>query len=501
MARYRSALSVLLLVLVVSHAHGRELQQLTGLLGGVLGLVTGPQLPPLPLTLPSLNGLLQAQPDPNTPKTGPFLYVWAAYGKSYTDPLPINVVSELTGQSDFLATIDLNKTSPTYRKIIHIEPIGSTGNEPHHISTNYDGTRIVGSGLLSFIGSTQPLKHDFYQFDIASDPRKPKFLKSSTALLPGKGNAVGGAVADHVFGLADGTYLTTQMGGKTGAPSGSLTIFDADLNSIGSWNLGPNADNSAFDPHGADVKTTSSGKLLLTSDFVNPLSTVTANAFQLLGFQAAKDLIPYTDIIKRQTVRVWDFDNNVPANPRTIQLPGAQGVIDVKFIPGRSDNLALATGVFGNQLYWVDPDNNIAGVAYQFPTDKDYHPHLLAAANDKGTRFLLSGNKAGQVYLLDTSNPKNVKILDIYSTGANSSPHYIVPIEKGGNQFAVADYFLDQGAIGAVHAGGNKRVFVLEVDFSKDKFVQNTAFYLDFAQIPARPHGIATSRQYIDVEK
>ncbi len=53
-------------------------------------------------------------------------------------------------------------------------------------------------------------------------------------------------------------------------------------------------------------------------------------AFQLLGFQAAKDLIPYTDIIKRQTVRVWDFDNNVPTNPRTIQLPGAQGVIDVK---------------------------------------------------------------------------------------------------------------------------------------------------------------------------
>ncbi len=37
----------------------------------------------------------------------------------------------------------------------------------------------------------------------------------------------------------------------------------------------------------------------------------------------------------------------------------------------------------------------------------------------------------------------------------------------------------------------------VQVDFSKDKFVQNTAFYLDFAQIPARPHGIATSRQYI----
>lgn len=53
-------------------------------------------------------------------------------------------------------------------------------------------------------------------------------------------------------------------------------------------------------------------------------------AFNLLGFQPAKDLVPYTDIIKRQTVRVWDFDGNVPTNPRTIQLPGAQGVIDVK---------------------------------------------------------------------------------------------------------------------------------------------------------------------------
>lgn len=51
MARSRSALSFLLLALVVSHAHGRELQQLTGLLGGVLGLITGPQLPALPLTV------------------------------------------------------------------------------------------------------------------------------------------------------------------------------------------------------------------------------------------------------------------------------------------------------------------------------------------------------------------------------------------------------------------------------------------------------------------
>jgi hypothetical protein len=27
-----------------------------------------------------------------------------------------------------------------------------------------------------------------------------------------------------------------------------------------------------------------------------------------------------------------------------------------QFIPNRTDNLALSTGVFGNALYWVSPD-------------------------------------------------------------------------------------------------------------------------------------------------
>jgi hypothetical protein len=39
-------------------------------------------------------------------------------------------------------------------------------------------------------------------------------------------------------------------------------------------------------------------------------------AFSILGFKPAQDLVPYTDIIKRQTVRVWDFDNNVPSCER-----------------------------------------------------------------------------------------------------------------------------------------------------------------------------------------
>ncbi len=54
-------------------------------------------------------------------------------------PIPTPPADELAALSylprcrpqDFLATIDLNKNSPTYKQIIQYTPIGSIGNEPH----------------------------------------------------------------------------------------------------------------------------------------------------------------------------------------------------------------------------------------------------------------------------------------------------------------------------------------------------------------------------------
>jgi hypothetical protein len=86
-----------------------------------------------------------ASPALNTPTTGPFLYVWNAYGNSYTDP------ALSLANTDFLAVVDLNKASPTYKKIIHVERLPTIGNEPHHISVSRDRTRLVGGGLLSFL--------------------------------------------------------------------------------------------------------------------------------------------------------------------------------------------------------------------------------------------------------------------------------------------------------------------------------------------------------------
>ncbi len=76
----------------------------------------------------------------------------------------------------------------------------------------------------------------------------------------------------------------------------------------------------------------------------------------------------------------------------------------------------------------------------------------------QGTRFFLTLNKAGFFLYLDTTDPYKPKVLQALHLGDGSSPHYITPVGPGDNRVVVADYFLDQGTIGRVKAGGNKKV-------------------------------------------
>lgn len=510
--RLHSALAVVAALLLLSAPlyAARELKQLGGLLGAIggaigaitnpiAGLLAGPTLSLSYLTSPlgtvgivttslaSITSIdfgpstaINAQPAAGTPISGPFLYVWNAYGKSYTDP-----ALSLANQ-DFLVTIDLNKNSPTYKKIIQYTTIGSIGNEPHHISISYDRTRLLGGSLLSFLRG----QDDAYLFDI-TDPRRP--VKTKSAQL------VATAVTDHVFGLANGNFLVTQMGSKVGGAPGGISLWTKDLEYIASYPpLGEAPAN--FNPHGAAVD--SAANLLLTSDFVLPVSTVTSQVFTLPGLNLLGNNSVFSDyvsslsnIVTRNTVRVWTLNDLTIRN--TIVLPGALGVIDVKIIPGNNPNhLAYATGVFNGGLYLVNPTAGTATQVIDFGVDA--HPHLLAPANADGTRFFLTLNKAGYFLYLDTTDPYKPKVLQALYLGDGASPHYITPVGPGDNRVVVADYFLDQGTIGKVHAGGNKKVFV--IPFNSSSLDAANTLVFNFAPINGRPHGIATNLQYTDVE-
>src|SRR5512147_18911 len=67
--------------------------------------------------------------------------------------------------NDFVATIDVDPKSPTYRKVIHTTDLGSKGNEAHHWGYTDDRTRIWAGGLFS---------SRIWILDVATDPARPR---------------------------------------------------------------------------------------------------------------------------------------------------------------------------------------------------------------------------------------------------------------------------------------------------------------------------------------
>src|SRR5215468_882210 len=70
--------------------------------------------------------------------------------------------------NDFLAVVDVQNASPTYKKIIYQLDLGSKGNETHHFGFTDDRTHIWGLTLFS---------NRVFLIDVASDPARPKLIK------------------------------------------------------------------------------------------------------------------------------------------------------------------------------------------------------------------------------------------------------------------------------------------------------------------------------------
>src|SRR5438477_4323437 len=70
--------------------------------------------------------------------------------------------------NDFLITVDVDRKSAQFGKIIHTLDLGSKGNETHHFGFTDDRTTIWGLTLFS---------NRVFLIDVASDPARPKLKK------------------------------------------------------------------------------------------------------------------------------------------------------------------------------------------------------------------------------------------------------------------------------------------------------------------------------------
>ena len=373
-------------------------------------------------------------------------------------------------RSDFLAVIDFDEHSHNYGRVLRTVPLpppGNVGNEPHHCHLSADENILACGGLLSVLSG----QNGIFFFDV-SNARHPVFLFSTSA--------PNSSITDDFLPLPNGGFLITQMGSATGGAPGRLAEFDRNLNLVAEYPSNPPSDG--FNPHG--VSADFSRNLLVTSDFINPVTTLNVwpGAVELRG------ALRFWDLAKREITR-------------TVFLPEALGTMDVKLIPRDPHGRAVTANMFSGLVYTVDPTD---GAVVQSFDCEDIVPHIevpvrggmvqLLEMPKSGDRLIFASFQAGQVGLLDISDRTHQNAFEqksIVNLGVGAGPHDLVLTEDD-SRLVVTDYFLNEDSFGKIHFEGDHKVHVIKV--THNTLTLDPRFELNFNtafEHPARPHGIA----------
>ena len=383
---------------------------------------------------------------------------------------------------DFLAVIDFDEQSSRYGKVINVVPVpppGNTGNEPHHCHLNSNKTILGCGGLLSLLKG----QNGIFFFNVA-DAKKPRFMFSA--------KAVESSMTDDFLPLENGGFLITQMGSANGMAPGRIAEFDGRMHFIADhfgtvslfeeWPKTPPLDG--FNPHGISARPDLN--LMMTSDFILPSST----------------LMPSMGPVLRGSVRIWNYrERKITATVDLFSPDGspAQGTMDVKMLPKDRHGYGYTSGMFDGHIYLIDPEHGTGTPVFDLSTVK---PHVdtpvpggmgqIMATPESGDRLIVGTFMAGQVVMLDTSNPFNLEQVSVVNFGANAGPHNLV-LSGDDSRLVVTDYFLNEDQVGIIHFEGDHKVHVLNV--THNTLTEDKRFDLDFNTAfktgPARPHGIA----------
>ncbi len=148
---------------------------------------------------------------------------------------------------DFLAVIDVDKSSPQFGKITYQLDLGSAGNETHHFGFTDDRTHIWGCSLFS---------SRIFLIEVASNPAKPKLVKVLED-VPSKAGLTG----PHSPYALPGRMLLSFLGGKDGGRPAGLAEFRNDGEFIRRFDLPDDA------PYMYDVAVKPDLNRMITSSF------------------------------------------------------------------------------------------------------------------------------------------------------------------------------------------------------------------------------------------
>ncbi|NWI55516.1 SBP1 oxidase, partial [Calyptomena viridis] len=156
-------------------------------------------------------------------------------------------ISRPPEQPDYLATVDVDPSSPHYCQVIHRLPMPHVGDELHHSGWNScsscfgDPTKSRNLLILPSLLSSR-----IYVVDVGTDPRAPRLHKVvEPEELFRKGN-VAHPHTSHCLGTGD--ILISCLGDPAGNGKGSFILLDGQTFEVkGNWEKGQKIPSLGYD--------------------------------------------------------------------------------------------------------------------------------------------------------------------------------------------------------------------------------------------------------------
>jgi methanethiol oxidase len=236
-------------------------------------------------------------------------------------------VEGLGDGSDKLVTIDVNPKSKSYGKVLGAVSVGTRG-EAHHMGLT-DDRRFIWAGGLA--------ESKIYVFDIATDPAKPKLVRTLSDM-----GERSGYLGPHTYYALPGRMLVQALSNtkdKSGITGMVLYSNKGDFLSAN-----PMPTDNGGDGYAYDLAVNPGKNVLLTSSF-----TGYVNYMRPLG-----DLVKDAEAMKKfgNTMVAWDLKAMKPR--KVFAVPGAP--LEIRWSPKAGDNWAITATALTSKLWLVKED-------------------------------------------------------------------------------------------------------------------------------------------------
>jgi len=294
-------------------------------------------------------------------------------------------VAGVADGNDSLVTVDVRPGSPTYGRVIHRAPVRGR-HEAHHAGFTDDRRQLWAGGLDdSYI----------FVFDVASNPAKPRLVKTITSFV----KDTGGLVGPHTFYALPGRMLISALSNATdGSGRTGLAEYGNDGKFIRTIWMPKEA------PYGYDVRVNVNLNRMLTSSFAGK-----KNYMRAFG-ELTKD--PEAMKAFGDSVIVWDFHARKPM--QILRVPGAP--LELRWALQPNHYYAFTATALTHQLVliYLKEDGtwatkNIADIGENIPVD------ISLAPDD--SKVYVNSFMDGTLRVYDVSNPFEGKLVEQVKLG------------------------------------------------------------------------------------